>query len=281
MDRCRAGCKGCGVAANDREALRATFDTAADLYHRARPRYPAEVFDLVDAAVGSRLGGAQTLEVGPATGIATVELASRGHRVTAIELGSELADRARHETADHDVEVITGSFDTWEPPEWQSFDLIVAATSWHWLDPETRWERAHRHLRPSGVLALWSAQHVFPVGGDPFFVDIQPVYDELGESVPDDWVFPQPGDLPEYRDEIEASGLFVDVEVTHVDWELTYDADSYCALLDTFSGHIAMGPTKRAHLYGEIRRRLAERPDGLLRRHWGAAVHTAQGSPLS
>jgi hypothetical protein len=29
---------------------------------------------------------------------------------------------------------------------------------------------------------------------------------------------------------------------------------------------------QRDRLYGEIRRRLAARPDGLLRRHWGAAL---------
>ena len=49
----------------------------------------------------------------------------------------------------------------------------------------------------------------------------------------------------------------------HVDWETTYDADGYLALLDTFSGHIAMEDAKRAHLYAEIRRRLgraARRP---------------------
>ena len=63
--------------------------------------------------------------------------------------------------------------------------------------------------------------------------------------------------------------------VRHVDWETTYDADGYLALLDTFSGHIAMAPAARERLYGEIRRRLALRPDGRLRRHWGAVLHVA------
>jgi hypothetical protein len=63
--------------------------------------------------------------------------------------------------------------------------------------------------------------------------------------------------------------------VTQFDWELKYDADSYVDLLETFSGHIAMAPWQRQRLYAEIRRRLNERPDGLLRRHWGAALHVA------
>jgi hypothetical protein len=47
-------------------------------------------------------------------------------------------------------------------------------------------------------------------------------------------------------------------------------------LLDTFSGHIAMADWQRDRLYGEIRRRLAARPDGQLRRHWGAVLHVAR-----
>ena len=46
--------------------------------------------------------------------------------------------------------------------------------------------------------------------------------------------------------------------------------------LNTFSGHIAMDPSKRERLDAEIRRYLAERPDGLLHRHWGAVLHVAR-----
>jgi hypothetical protein len=75
---------------------------------------------------------------------------------------------------------------------------------------------------------------------------------------------------------VEATGIGPGSRlVRHVDWETTYDADGYLALLDTFSGHIAMEEAKRAHLYAEIRRRLALRPDGLVRRHWGAVLHVA------
>ena len=55
-------------------------------------------------------------------------------------------------------------------------------------------------------------------------------------------------------------------------WALRYTADDYLALLDTFSGHIAMEPDKRAYLYREIRRLLAARPDGRLTRHWSAVL---------
>ena len=108
-------------------------------------------------------------------------------------------------------------------------------------------------LRPGGHLAYWGATHVFPDGGDPFFREIQPVYEEIGEGLPPDAPWPRPGELADDRAELEASGCFDDVAVEHFDWEVVYDADGYLALLDTFSGHIAMEPWQRERLYGEIR----------------------------
>jgi SAM-dependent methyltransferase len=259
---------------SDRNQIRATFDTVASAYADARPTYPDELIEALVAATG--IGpGSRLLEVGCGPGTATLPLARLGCRITAVELGAGLAAEARRRLAAYpDVEVVTGSFETW-PPTDRSYDLVYAATAWHWVDPAVRYRRAHAVLRPGGHLAFWRADHLVPAGGDPFFVEIQDVYDEIGEGVPDDHVFLGPGELPEQTAEIEESGLFGVTAVRHVDWETTYDADGYLALLDTFSGHIAMAPDARAHLYGEIRRRLAGRPDGLVRRHWGAVLHVA------
>jgi SAM-dependent methyltransferase len=153
---------------------------------------------------------------------------------------------------------------------------VFAATSWHWIDPAVKYRKAWDLLRPGGHLAFWAAGHVFPAGGDPFFREIQDVYDEIGEGLPPGTGLPGPGDLPDQRAEIAQSGLFTDVTIRHFDWEVSYDAEAYIGLLDTFSGHIAMAPWQRDRLYGEIRRRLAGRPGGRLRRHWGAVLHVAR-----
>jgi hypothetical protein len=58
-------------------------------------------------------------------------------------------------------------------------------------------------------------------------------------------------------------------------WETSYTAEEYIALLNSFSGHISMDPPKRAHLYREIRRRIGERPDPRMRRHWYAMLYVA------
>jgi len=259
----------------DREQLRTTFDSAAQLYHDARPEYPAELYDELLLLAGLSPGD-RVLEVGCGTGKATVPFASRGFRITCVELGANLSAVARSMLAEYPAtEVVTGAFETWRPAE-ARFDLVFAATAWHWLEPVLRYERAWELLRPGGHLALWGATHVFPVGGDPFFRDIQPVYEEIVEGLPPRADYPEPGRLPDSSAEILASGRFEDVQVRQFDWETSYDAAGYIRLLNTFSDHIAMQPWQRDRLYGEIRRRLAARPGGRLRRHWGAVLHVAR-----
>jgi hypothetical protein len=122
---------------------------------------------------------------------------------------------------------------------------VFATTAWHWLDSEVRYQQAWRLLRSDGHLAIWSATHVVPENGDPIFAELQHIYDEIGEGLPDDAVSPRPGELPDDRDEIERTGLYDVVAVRQFDWEVSYDPDGYLQLLDTFSGHIAMQPWQR------------------------------------
>jgi SAM-dependent methyltransferase len=257
-----------------REPLRRTFDSAAALYEAARPSYPTELFDdlveLAELEPGDRL-----LEIGCATGKATRVLLERGFSVVCVELGAELAQQARRNLVGLPVEIHVIPFEEWEG-EQGAFDLVYAATAWHWVDPEIRYRKAYRLLRSRGHLAYWSAGHAFPKGFDPFFAEIQEVYDAIGESHPGEWPPPLPDEVPDDRAEIEACGLFEDVQTRRYLWETSYTADGYIALLDTFSGHIAMQAAKRERLYREIRQRIGRRPDGRVRRHWSAILHVAR-----
>ena len=202
--------------------------------------------------------------MGCATGKATRPLARRGYQITCVELGAELAAVARQNLAGFGVEVVRAPFEEWRAPH--PFGLVYAATAWHWIDPGVRYQRAWQALRPGGHLAFWAAEHVFPEGGDPFFEEIQDIYDEIGEGQPPGQGTPRPGELPDDRAGIEASGLFEVTAVRQYGWERVYPAEEYIELLETFSGHLDMAEWKRRRLYGEIRRRLALRRD-----HDGAA----------
>jgi SAM-dependent methyltransferase len=259
----------------DREQLRTAFDSAASLYHEARPEYPAELFEELVRLSGLQPGD-RLLEVGCATGKATIPLARRGFRITCVELGADLAAEARRNLGGFPrVDIVNEAFEAWEPPQ-AGFGLVYAATAWHWIDPAVRYRKAWDLLREGGRLAYWSATHAFPAGGDRFFHELQDVYDEINEGLPLGTQFPAADELPDERAEIAATGLFTDTKIRRFGWETEYTADEYIRLLDTFSGHIAMAQWQRDRLYGEIRRRLGERPGGRLSRGWGAVLHVAR-----
>ena len=283
--------------ASERERLRQTFDAVAADYQEARPEYPAALYETLIALTGIRPEADRLCEVGSASGKATLPLARRGFSITCVELGAALAAQARRNLASFSrVTVVNADFETWRPPDcetpgagcraaslpefgaasWPGFGLVFAATAWHWVDPAVRYRKAASLLRPGGHLAFWEASHVRPEGGDPFFAEIQHVYDEIGCPHPGGHHFATPETLESHEAEIAATGLFTGIAIRRFDWEIRYTADEYIRLIETFSTNLAMRPWQRDRLNGEIRRRLAERPDGTLRRHWGAVLHVAR-----
>jgi len=215
------------------------------------------------------------LEIGCGTGKASYPLAQRGCRLVCVELGERLAEIARLNLADFPlVDVITTSFETWEPPA-VDFDMVFAASAWHWLDPTTRYGNAARLLKPGGLLALVTGSHAFPKGFDPFFTEIQSCYEAIGKGLRK-WPPPAPDEIPDERQAIESSGLFEDVRVRRYLWAIDYTADSYLDLLSTYSDHIAMNKSKRDILYADIRRRISARPSGLIRKHYLSILHIAR-----
>ena len=258
----------------DRERLSRTFDAAAELYQDARPDYPDEVFDRLMETAALHAGD-RVLEIGAGPGKATLPLLRRGLQVVALEPGPALAARARAALQGSPAEIVEARFEDWEGPPGH-FAAVVAATAWHWLDPELRYGHAARLLRPGGHLAVWSARHVFPRDGDPFFAELQEVYDAIDDAAPATPSQPAPGELAELTGEIGESGLFEMVSVDHIDWTVDYTAEEYIDLLRTFSGHIAMAPADRDRLFGEVRRRIALRPTPTVRRGWGTVLHVAR-----
>src|SRR5271166_3357342 len=136
----------------DRDRLKVTFDTVADRYHQVRPAYPDQLYDALISA--ARLQpGARLLEVGGGTGKATRPLAERGFSITCLEPGPHLAAVARRNLAGRgDVRIIEEAFEDWEPHGAAGFDLVFAATAWHWIDPAVGYRLAWRALRPGGHL---------------------------------------------------------------------------------------------------------------------------------
>ena len=240
--------------------LRETFDEAPELYDRVRPGYPDELFDDL-AALAGLTEGSRVLELGCGTGQATVSLARRGYEVVAVELGAGLAGFARRRLADFPgVRVVNAAFEAWPLPA-APFDVVLAATSFHWLDPAVRVGKSADALRPGGALAVVSTHHV--AGGDErFFADTQRCYERWDPATPAGVRLPAAADVPIEAEEMQTAGRFGAVTFRRYEHERTYSTREYRDLLLTYSGHRAMEPAARAGLLACIARLMDERYGG-------------------
>jgi SAM-dependent methyltransferase len=266
------------VSDTPQELLRTTFEQVPELYDRARPNYPPQIFDDL-VALAQLPAQARLVEIGCGTGQATLPLAERGYAITCVELGEQLAAVAQRKLAAFpNVKVINANFESWQP-ERTEFDAIVAFTAFHWIAPDVRYTRTADLLRDHGKLAVVSTQHVLPPDGDPFFVEVQDDYETV---VPDDPSTktgaagpPHPDAVADLSNEIAASGRFRDVGKRRYLWDVIYSADSYIAVLNTYSGHRALDDVTRERLLSRIHRRIEARPERKVRKTYLAMLNVA------
>lgn len=206
----------------DHEAtrLRATFGEDAELYDRCRPGYPPELFEDLKAVVGIDPSH-RVLEIGCGTGQATVPLARLGCNITAVELSTNLAALAARKLAEFDrAQVVVAPFEDWPLPG-EPFDLVLAATAFHWIDPEVRVAKAADALRVGGAVAVISTHHVAG-GTEPFFIDSQRCYERFDPNTPPGLTLPAAQEVPQDSTEFDRSGRFGPVEFRRYEWEQAY-----------------------------------------------------------
>ena len=190
----------------DPYGLGRVFNEVAELYDRVRPGYPDELFgDLV--AITGMGEGSSVLEVGCGSGQATRSLAALGCSVTAVEPGPDMAELARRRVAAfRDVEVETSRFEDWDD-RGRRFDALVAASSWHWVDPSVGWRRAHEVLSPGGWMALLGHVVVRRPGEPEVYAESADLHERFSPGNPG-WCHPPLED---------------DVRTTHEGWGLVED----------------------------------------------------------
>jgi SAM-dependent methyltransferase len=233
--------------------MRATFDRVAELYDRARPHYPAAIFDDI-VSLCPVPGTGRVLEIGCGTGQATRPLAKRGFDVVGLELGPELAGVARRKLAAFpNVSIVNEPFESWEPDG--DFDAVVSFTAFHWIDPEVRFAKPAEVLRPGGALAVVQPHTV--LNDDRFWIESQEDYDAVVPS-PDNRPPKRPDEVEDMSAEIEASGVFRNVAARRHLWETHYTADEYVALISTYSPNLDLDEATRARLLERIHRRIEQ-----------------------
>ncbi len=218
-----------------------SFGARAEQYDRARPGYP----EAMVAAIIAASPGPNVLDVGIGTGIAAREFAARGCTVLGVDVDDRMAEVARR----HGLEVEISRFEDWDP-KGRTFDAIVSAQTWHWIDPHAGAAKAAEALGPDGRLALcWNVFQPPPA--------ILALFAELPRGA-----LPQPVPHVEARPMAEAhaelaakveSGIrdsraFSEPERWEYAWERTYTTAELLDQLPTSGGFNRLSPDQVEHL---------------------------------
>jgi SAM-dependent methyltransferase len=261
---------------------RGLFSSDVVAYDFGRPGYPDRVYELLQQVCG--LGsGSRVLEIGPGTGQATGRLLDCGATVTAIELGAEMAAALQAKYEGQNLVVKVGAFEEVDlDPE--SFDLIVAATSFHWVPPETGLPRCADLLRPGGWLALWWTYFADPDRPDPFRDAVTPIFQELAPSLIDTFpgiaflagAHPHAIDAEARTSEIDATGRFGPVHYEVIPWTGRHTPGQLRALFASYSPCLALPPADRARVLDAIEHLATDTFAGVVERPYLTLIYLAQ-----
>jgi hypothetical protein len=246
---------------------RTVFGAAAEAYDAGRPGYHPDLVPEVLRYAGSF--AATAVEVGAGTGKATVLFAGARVALTCVEPDARMADVLRRNTARFPaVSVEVSPFEDWEPGD-RRFGMLLAATSWHWVDPARGWDLVTGALAPEGIVALfWNPQGVLDedLQAELARVDARHGVADSPHAEPASDYGRGPGDWtePEWpaascRDD----GRFEDLRELRLRQETHYDTDRYLKFLDSVSTYRRL-PDDRRH------RALAETARVLDR--WGGGI---------
>jgi SAM-dependent methyltransferase len=176
--------------------------------------------------------------------------ASRGCDVLGVEPDARMAAFARRSG----IPVDTGYFEDWDP-KGRSFDLVLCAQAWWWLDMPAALPKIADVLSPGGRLGVF-----WNVGGreDDLTLALRDVYDRaaadavpVGAEAVREPMLPSAYE-PDPRDDIQHEERFADVEALRWEWVRRYTRDEWVEAARTFGDVIALSRKHREALLADV-----------------------------
>jgi SAM-dependent methyltransferase len=255
-------------------ALTRQFDDAAQLYDEVRPRYPEELIEHI-IAVASLPAQGRIFEVGCGTGQMTLPFARRGYAIVAIDQGERLAAlAAQHCQPYPQVRVVACAFEAWQDMP-GSYDLFLAASAIHWIEPRYSIARAAELLKPGGTIALVGTADRSQ--GSAFWQATEPIYHQYNPVDSSAKLQPRwPAEV--YRQTLCTSGQFVDLQELRHAWTRRYSGEEYIKLLWTRSDHRAMPEPNRSRFFEAISQVIVQMGGAVIRHYETVALLAKKGA---
>jgi SAM-dependent methyltransferase len=218
------------VRANN-EHLRQSFGEIADSYDRLRPGPPEEAVQRVVPA-----NAADVLELGAGTGGLTRQLVRRHAHVRAVEPDERMRAVLRARVPEADI--VAGQAEEIPAPA-SSFDVVIGASMWHWVDEPRAIPEVARVLRPGGTFALlWNGVdrsvdwvRSLWAGGKVLNQEEKRGLDKVRQA--------------RHRVHLDPDGPFLEPVHEVIRWSLLMTPEDLVGMAGTYSAVIVMNPDQR------------------------------------
>ena len=226
----------------DRRRLAATFDTAAELFARARPGYAHDAVIWLLPATAHRV-----LDLGAGTGLLTAPLVTLGLQVIAIDPSPAMLSQLRAQLPTVDARL--GHAEQTGLPD-DGLDAVVIGEALHWFERPAADREIARVLRPRGVVGIFGHERDASVAWVAALNEL--LEQRFAEA-------PRPSastTLPPL-----SSSFFTAPERATFPHTQTLDAESLADLVASRSYVIALSDDERGDLLDEVRHLAHTHPD--------------------
>lgn len=229
--------------------LRLKFNEDPLNYDKYRPTYSEELFkDIID--YGQLNNSKSALEIGIGTGQATLPILKSGSKVTAIELGENLATYVKKKFSTfNNFEVENLDFESFNSGENQ-YDLVYSATAFHWIPEEVGFNKVYDLLKPGGTIALFWNHPFVNRDNDKIHREIRRVYEKFKPSDKEITEFDE-NSCKKYTKLLDKYG-FIDIKSKIYRKTRKLKAREYISLLETYSDHRECSRDIKNNLYNGI-----------------------------
>jgi SAM-dependent methyltransferase len=262
----------------DRKEGRRLFGLDPVAYDSARPGHAPRVYEVLVERC-SLAAGTRVLEVGPGTGQATRPLLAHGARLLALEPDPALAAYLDTTLRDR-IEVVVTTLEDAELAA-ASFDLAVAASSFHWVEEDRGLAKLFGALRPGRWIALWWTLFGEPGKPDAFIEATSPLLENLKASPTHASTPERPPHALDAKARLGAllAAGFEGAEHEVVRWEAQWDTSGIRALYGTFSPIARLDEPRKTEILDGVAR-IAERQfGGRVDRMLITSLYTARKGP--
>ncbi len=266
----------------DRSEGRHLFGLNPEGYEDARPAYPETLYRfLIEQRALTR--GTATLEIGAGSGLATRRLIELGaNPITVIEPDARFAPMLTklRETTRADLRLQSCAFED-APLDAQGFDLVVAATSYHWLEPGVALAKIADVLKPGGFVALWWNVFADLDREDPFHDATFALLADQAISpsgAPD--AIPFPLDRAARESEFARCGAFEPLAYFETRWTLVLDTARVGRLYEGFSHIQRLPQAERESLLQRLMEIAQTKFGGRVERNMTSPIYLARRNRL-